>query len=208
MREARLPWAPFHVPGDDLTDKTITRLISELQTGDEEAARGIWEHFFDRICRYARKQVGLGGRRSRDEEDLAASALYALYEGVRCGRFDRLDSRHDFWALLARITSNKAASHHRRLKRQKELGESVIQDQLGEGGLAEIAEGSPTPVFMESLTLTCQEMLELLDENTRTVAMLKLEGYSNEDVAERIGRSLRSVERYLFVIRSIWREGN
>jgi DNA-directed RNA polymerase specialized sigma24 family protein len=40
----------------------------------------------------------------------------------------------------------------------------------------------------------------------RTIAQLKLEGYSNEEVAERLDCSLRTVERRLWLIRTIWSE--
>jgi DNA-directed RNA polymerase specialized sigma24 family protein len=44
------------------------------------------------------------------------------------------------------------------------------------------------------------------DDQLKTVAVWKLEGYSNEEIAQRLGRTLRSVERKLQVIRSLWQE--
>jgi hypothetical protein len=38
----------------------------------------------------------------------------------------------------------------------------------------------------------------------RQVAVLKMEGYSNKEIAGRIGRSLRSVVRQLDLIRRTW----
>ena len=63
----------------------------------------------------------------------------------------------------------------------------------------------PTPVeFLESMSGTCQELLELLDDRLREVALLRLQGFSNEEIAGQIGRSVKSVERYLKAIREVW----
>ena len=50
-----------------------------------------------------------------------------------------------------------------------------------------------------------QEMFRILpDETQRSVARLRFEGYANEEIAEKLDISLRSVERKLKVIREIW----
>ena len=45
---------------------------------------------------------------------------------------------------------------------------------------------------------------QLDDERLCAVAMAKLEGYTNKEIAERLGKSLSFVERKLRVIRRIW----
>jgi DNA-directed RNA polymerase specialized sigma24 family protein len=43
------------------------------------------------------------------------------------------------------------------------------------------------------------------DQELRRIALTKLEGYSNEEIAVEIGRSLPTVERRLKMIREIWK---
>jgi DNA-directed RNA polymerase specialized sigma24 family protein len=51
----------------------------------------------------------------------------------------------------------------------------------------------------------CRRLLEgLPDDELRTIALLRMEGYSNEQIAERLGCGLRSVERKLDRIRKRW----
>ena len=51
----------------------------------------------------------------------------------------------------------------------------------------------------------CRQLLgRLRDDSLRVVANLRLEGYTNEEVAERLGCSLRSVARKLELIRRTW----
>jgi DNA-directed RNA polymerase specialized sigma24 family protein len=50
-----------------------------------------------------------------------------------------------------------------------------------------------------------QRLLERLgDDELRAVALWKMEGYSNEEIARRLDCGLRSVGRKLRVIRAIW----
>ena len=46
----------------------------------------------------------------------------------------------------------------------------------------------------------------LKDQEQRSVALLKLQGYSNREIADKIDSSLRTVERTLNRIRSIWED--
>ncbi len=48
-------------------------------------------------------------------------------------------------------------------------------------------------------------LLLLADDELRRIALLKLEGYTNEELAQRIGRSIPTVERRLRLIRETWK---
>lgn len=53
----------------------------------------------------------------------------------------------------------------------------------------------------------CQRLLDSLgDETLRNVALWKMEGYTNDEIAERLGCVTRTVERKLEMIRERWRE--
>ena len=53
----------------------------------------------------------------------------------------------------------------------------------------------------------CRRLLGLLkDPQLRQVAELKMEGYSNEEIAARLGTNLRAVERKLAAIRKRWQD--
>ena len=50
-------------------------------------------------------------------------------------------------------------------------------------------------------------LLDRLDSpELRTVAMRKVEGYGNDEIAAQLGCGLRTVERRLRLIRSIWEQ--
>ena len=50
-----------------------------------------------------------------------------------------------------------------------------------------------------------QRLLDMLrDDTQREIATLRMSGYSNEEIAEKSGVSLRSVVRNLGVVREVW----
>lgn len=181
-------------------------MIADLKNGDEDAAAEIWERFFHRVTALADRKLNAATKRRRDEEDVALSAIDALCTGAREGRFRQLENRDDLWQILCMITSRKAALEWRRHSRNQEIGESVVakpSDDLPPG-MDALIEGKPDDRYLDSLTSTSRDLLEGLDEHLRKVAMLKLQGYRHDEVAEKIGRSVKAVERYLQTIREKW----
>ena len=75
-----------------------------------------------------------------------------------------------------------------------------------EGDLLDhLAGAAPTPEFAALVAEEYRRRLEALPEEAlRRVAVLKLEGYSNQEIAGRIGLGLRSVVRKLDLIRRTW----
>src|SRR5208283_4619385 len=71
-----------------------------------------------------------------DEEDVASSAFQSLYQGLREGRFPRLEDRDDLWRLLVHLTACKAVDQHRADNRQKRGGGKILNEAdmiAGEG---------------------------------------------------------------------------
>ncbi len=50
----------------------------------------------------------------------------------------------------------------------------------------------------------CQRLFDLLDEELRQIALWRLEGYSNQDIANMTGHILTWVERKFRIIRRRW----
>jgi DNA-directed RNA polymerase specialized sigma24 family protein len=188
-------------------DQSIAGWINRLKSGDEAAARRVWDEYFVRLTALARSRLNAATRRARDEEDVALSAINALCCGARRGQFRRLETRDDLWQLLALITCRKACTAVRRQHSRKEVGESALFDgiDVSSVGLDAIA-GEPNPEFLETLSATGDQLLGRLEPKLRTVALLKLEGYTNDEIAQRQQRSVKTVERYLKMIRHEWRD--
>jgi RNA polymerase sigma factor (sigma-70 family) len=57
------------------------------------------------------------------------------------------------------------------------------------------------------MTEECERLLERLeDPELEALATAKLEGYTNEEIAQRLGCSVRTIERRLRLIRKKWQQ--
>lgn len=193
--------------------ETVHAWIAGLKAGDPAAAQKLWEDYFQRLVRVARRKLRGAPRRMADEEDVALSALASFCRGARRDRFPSLADRNDLWALLVVIAARKAYSLMRYQRRDKRggglvRGESALAgdgSSAGGAGMAQVTGPEPTPAFAAQVSEECRRLLGCLaSPDLEAIAQWKLEGYTNEEIADRLGRSLGTVERKLRLIRTIW----
>jgi RNA polymerase sigma factor (sigma-70 family) len=187
--------------------RSITRCIELLRSGDRAAADRLWDAYLNRLLALARAKLGSSPRQVADEEDVALSAFDSFYRRAELGQFARLSDRNDLWQILVVITERKAVDLMRREGR-KSRGEGKVRSLSWGEGAAEIVDAGPSPEFAAQVADEFRRLLELLgDDSLRAVAMAKLEGYTNRQIAERIGCIEQTVERKLRSIRRLWVDG-
>ena len=87
------------------------------------------------------------------------------------------------------------------------LGEAVLEGADPDAGqaFAQVVGDEPSPEFAAMVAEEFRLRLEgLKDDSLRQVALMRMEGYANEDIAARLDISLRRVERKLEAIRKRW----
>jgi DNA-directed RNA polymerase specialized sigma24 family protein len=194
---------------------SISRWIGDLKAGGDSAAQHLWERFFERLVRLARKKLRAGRRRDAvaDEEDAVVSAFESFCRGAAAGRFPALSDRDDLWRLLVVITVRKALSQVERgqaIKRGagKRLTQSAFEPGAEHGqadGLDFLAGDEPSPELAIMVAEEYQNLREALgDDSLRRVLDLRLEGYNREEIADQMGLSCRTVTRKLELIRNEW----
>jgi len=195
---------------------SISGWIDDLKAGDEAAVQPLWERYYARLVRLARAKLRASRRAAaaEDEEDAALSAFNSFCAGAARGRFPRLADRDDLWRLLVVITSRKAGAQVARQGRRKRGGGRVFEatDLAAAGGdgdgpdfLGSVVSGEPSPDFAAAAAEECRRLLGLLDtDELRRVAVDRMEGYSNDEIAERLGCARRTVARRLDLIRQTW----
>jgi len=195
------------MPGDDL----ITWL-SGLKRGDPRAIEQIWREYYDKLMRLIKGRLGNAPLRDADEEDIALSALNSFYDGVQAGRFPQLDDRDNLWKVLVTIACRKTNTFRDRSRAQKRgggdlRGESVFEmgDDSGRAGIQQVLGREPTPQVAAMIAETFQALLSALDDSTlQAIATHKMEGFTNDEIAVRLGCTTRTVERRLDRIRQRW----
>jgi DNA-directed RNA polymerase specialized sigma24 family protein len=195
---------------------SVSRWIGELKAGDGAAVQPLWERYFARLVRLARAKLRMAHRTAaaEDEEDAALSAFNSFCAGVARGRFPRLEDRDDLWRLLVVITARKAGAQLHREGRQKRGGGRVrgVADLAarGETGepddvLAGVLATGPSPDFAAAAAEEFRRLLGILDDDElRRVALDRMEGYTNDEIAERLGCARRTVARRVDLIKRVW----
>jgi DNA-directed RNA polymerase specialized sigma24 family protein len=188
------------------TGNSVTRWISGLKQGDQSAARELWDAYFRRLVGLARARLRDAPRRIADEEDVALSAFDSFCRGARAGRFVRLDDRNDLWQILVLITVRKAIDLRNYEGRQSRgVGRVQSLSEMTREGLEMIGGDQPTAELATQLAEEYQRLMERLGDPTlQSVATWKLEGYTNDEIAARLGCVTKTVERKLARIRSTW----
>ncbi len=198
----------------DDSQGSITRWIADLKQGDLGAANGLWERYFTRMVDLARTRLrsSRGRDAGSDEEDAALSAFDSLCAGLARGRFPQLGDREDLWRLLVVITTRKVMAQTRRQLREKRGGGSVrpVADLADPGPdneddiLAWAVGSEPTPEFAAMVAEEYRRLLDRLDDDVlRKVAVLRMEGHTSDEIAEKLGCARRTVARQLALIRRI-----
>jgi DNA-directed RNA polymerase specialized sigma24 family protein len=195
-----------------LSGGSITLWLNQLKSGDPEAVGLLWATYFTRLTAAARARLRTAPRGRADEEDVALSAFDSFCRRAERGQFPNLDDRDDLWQVLLTIADRKAAQLVRDEMRLKRGGGRVVQasvlDAAGGSGadvFGATVGAEPTPEFAAQVAEEYERLLSLLDESElRAIAVWKMEGYTNSEVAARIGRAEVTVERKLARIRRKW----
>jgi RNA polymerase sigma factor (sigma-70 family) len=178
--------------------QSITRLIRAVQDGSNSAVRPLLAAYLDRLVHLAGKRLqnlpGLGGY----DEDLALRSFHSVCQRLRDpSRPLDLAGRDDLWRLLATRTVSRAIDL---IRRHRPL------EVPGEHDVTQLLTGEPTPEEAAEVADECRRLLESLQEpELRQIALWKVEGYTNGEIAARLDCVPRTVERKISRIRLLWK---
>jgi RNA polymerase sigma factor (sigma-70 family) len=184
------------------SEGSITIWIDGMRSGDDDATRRIWQRFSPRVASFARQKLPVWLRRIVDCDDVANSAICSVMMGLREGRFQELRDRDELWALLAFVTVQKA---------RNEIAKASRQKRLPPGASVPLTEEIVAPDLPPDLIVRAAEQFGSLMELLRSkeailepIALWKFEGYTNDEIAQRLGCSRSKVARKLELIRKTW----
>jgi len=197
------------------THESVTEWLEQLKNGDSYAPQLLWQRYVERLVRVAARKLAKAPRRVADEADVVNAAFESFLRGVEAGRFARLNDRHDLWQVLCVLTERRAVDQRRRQEALKQggcevRGDSAFDDQAphpsAPQGFSDLVDSQPTPEFAAQVTDEFEHLLHQLDdEELRGIAIAKMEGYTNREIASLLDISERTVERRLSLIRQIWK---
>jgi DNA-directed RNA polymerase specialized sigma24 family protein len=198
---------------------SITRWLQALKAGRPDAVEAIWRRYYDRVLAVARLRLRQGPHQAvEDGEDVALSALNGLADAAAQGRFERLDDRFDLWQILAGITVKKALQRRRWYNRWKRSGRPTSADRatsperprhatprVEHDFLTRAVSKEPDPEFAAILREQIEHLLGALPDPTlRQIAEWRMQGATNTEIARKLGRAVRTIERKVDLIRLVW----
>ena len=180
---------------DALSSDCDTTLLRRVEQGDEVAAERIFERHSSRFLRVARTRISTMFASRFDPEDIVQSTFRSFFRRAQGGSY-QAPQAGDLFNLLIVIALRKVrarAVHHQAACRDVRCTNDTIDE------LPTRNDDRPLQDLLETIDEVCAG----LGESHRTIVMLRLEGYTIEEIAERSARSRRTVERALHEFRGL-----
>jgi DNA-directed RNA polymerase specialized sigma24 family protein len=171
---------------------SVSTAIDLASLGDERAVELLWDHFFTNLQRLGKQKQRSFPCQWADEEDLALSVFHLVVgRGLAAGRFPEATDRKRLWWLLSVCLRNKAISYWRKsTKRGKHQFQAVDGQQPDRE--------SPPAEADDGFRGEFRELLRCLsngEDDLEQIALLKLAGHTQEQIAEELDLGLRTVQR-------------
>jgi RNA polymerase sigma-70 factor (ECF subfamily) len=185
------------VTNDSVSNRSDESLIRRYRLGQERAATALYLRYASRLRALARENCLPHFERRFDADDVVQSVFRVFFQGARRGTY-RVPPGGELWGLLVVLALNKIRNlngHHRAGKR------AVHQT-------TSLPEPDNHPVLAtnqsaaEFLRLVMDEHLAKLPASNQAIIHLRTEGYAVAEIAEKTGRSQRTVERVLQAFRT------
>ncbi|MFM2012018.1 MAG: hypothetical protein RLZZ396_802 [Planctomycetota bacterium] len=196
---------------------SITGDLHQAQRGDREAFTRLWNRYFRDLAVQVQKRFQSVAFKQIDPEEVAHSTFIALHKGFNDQRFHSLTGRNQLWSLLTIIAVRKATNRARREERLRRIGDLRYAGEFCQVE-AERFSMQHLPVIDDSIKgILLDDHLEFVlrtlenedpKQRLREIAVRKLQGVSNAQLAKEFGCSRKSIALRLNLIFEIWKQGS
>ncbi|MCA9035337.1 MAG: sigma-70 family RNA polymerase sigma factor [Planctomycetaceae bacterium] len=157
----------------------------------------IVSRFGEQLIRLAHSEMPERMSRRLDPEDVVQSVFRSFF-----GRHEReeftFQSSNDVWRLLVTMTYHKvvnAINHHHRQKRDIKRDTSESDSSVSSPMVW--PDRKPTSSDVVVMIDLLESLMLHLPEESREIVRFRLEDYTSEEIAQRLGKSKRTVMRVL-----------
>jgi RNA polymerase sigma-70 factor (ECF subfamily) len=178
----------------------VAELLQRWQSGDQQAARQLFERYAQRLTRLAEQHLSrrLAGR--LDGEDVVQSVFRTFFRNGAEGKF-AIDGSAQLWQMLVKITvlkTREKARYHTADKRDAQA------EQAGDAAdwLARAVAHEPGPDEAAALVDQIDALLRGLPELHARVLERRLQGNHVTEVAAQLGVSRQTVHRVLNLLQA------
>ena len=157
-------------------------LLARARAGDNEAIAQLTEQYEPQVRLVARARLGSSLRPYLDSVDLVQSVHRSLMLGLRNQQFD-IATPERLIALAVTIVRRKVARQWRRLRRQQRM-DSADAPELKD---LVVSLSAADPAEVVAMRDQIDRLFAEMNEETRQLIEMRLEGYTTAEVARRTG---------------------
>jgi RNA polymerase sigma-70 factor (ECF subfamily) len=183
-------------------------LIEQWQSGSETAAQQIFDKYVERLLVLARWHISEKLRSRIDPEDVVQSVFRTFFLRVRNDRFT-FDEADDLFKLLTRITLHKTlrqVAFHRAARRNPAREAAKGNDDQDQ--IMQILDTEPDPETVVAFTDQLKTFLTKFSPQEQEIIEMRLQGYTSEDIAQKLGTYDRKVRRILERVHAVALQDN
>lgn len=168
------------------TDTEFAELLEQARTGDEAALARLVERYEPKVRVVARVLLGPALRPYLDSTDVVQSVHRSLLVGLRGGKFD-IAGPSGLVALAVAMLRRKVARQWRRLQKQQRLSLGDTPDDAPADPFDARPGPAPDPAGEAAFHDAAGKLYEQLTEPEQQMLELRLQGFTTDEIAERLG---------------------
>jgi eukaryotic-like serine/threonine-protein kinase len=170
--------------------------LKAAREGEESASAVLFGRYLEKLIRLARSRISPQLSRRIDPEDIVHSVYRSLFVRLRAGEYS-LEESVDLWRLLVQMVQNKAT----RAGRYHSADKRSIHREVSTQNSFCFTSSEPPPDHVVIFNEELARLLGLVHGKNRQIVELRLQGYTQQEIAENLACDERTVRRCLVQIR-------
>ena len=185
----------------------LSVILRNTQLGDGNAESKLHQKFVGRLVRLASSRINARFRAKIEPEEIVQSVFVSFFRRHANGEF-HFDDWNDLWALLVKITVRKCANKVDGFMSAKRNVNREVEGKVSNSRDSSInaIDSEPSPEEISIFNELLDQLLDNLTDLQQSVVVLRLQGFSNLEISEKIGRSERTVYRTLNDVREVFQD--
>lgn len=181
--------------------ETSTDLVRRWQAGDQDAAAQLYERYQRKLLPLVASHLSEKLRQRLDADDLVQSIFKSAFRVTKEGQTQFSDDT-GFWKWLVTVALNKT---FKRIEREtadmRDPGREISPQADGDDYLADCLSRQPTGEQVVVLADLLENILHRLDDDQKQVLLLRLEGFTQKEIAAKLDVCDKTVQRRFDTIR-------
>jgi len=178
-------------------------LLIRYQQGEATAANAIFDRYAGRLLALARSRLSSKLSRRVDADDVVQSTYRSFFVHARQGEF-AIEHEGDLWRLLATMTLHKLGRQAQRHRAKKRSVDREVPGRPDEpDALAQLADREPSAADVVAAAEELHWLMSQFDVTQRQALQLRLQDLTIDEIAAQVGRSERTVRRWLVEAREL-----